>query len=52
MACFVVKKDVKRWHLYVNNPRIASDLSGITYINGDDSESKMRIGLSNWLKQL
>ena len=34
-----------------NNPKIASDLLGITYIDGDATESQIRIGLSSWLKQ-
>lgn len=33
------------------NPKIASDLLGITYIDGDAAESQIRIGLSSWLKQ-
>ncbi len=34
-----------------NKPRLASDLNGITYINGDGSESQIRMELSNWLKR-
>lgn len=34
-----------------NNPRIASDLLGITYIDGNGSESQIKLELSSWLKQ-
>lgn len=34
-----------------NNPKIASDLLGITYIDGNASEPEIRMGLSGWLNQ-
>lgn len=52
MACFVVRRDWERLRLFCKNkPRLASDLNGITYINGDGSESQIRMELSNWLKR-
>lgn len=35
-----------------NNPKIASDLSGITYIKGDQSEFQIKPDIEAWLNQI